>query len=612
MKHLKRFYSLLIFFVIILLIIITTPVSNALTIGSIQNNSGATTRASVPHGFLDVVSDSVISGWAWRGDMPNSPLEVHIYLRNTTTNHLYPCIAVLAGDYRQDLYNAGIGNGYHAFNYNINWANYAPGVYEVLAFGIGENGTNPELIGSPKTYSYSGTQIAIGINNAMGDSVMVGETAPLIFYGNTSGFTISVSSSDTTILQVTSSYNLIGRKDGSATIMASFYNSSTGVVLNSHIVVNVYTNSGITNNDNYYIMNYNSGRFMAVESTTDINGANVCTISRTSSSMARWKLQQMSNKKYNLTSVYSSSGKMLNINMTNIEIRDYSATGTQDFNVYRVNSGLYEGLYVIRVGNYYVTEDSNHNVYVTMTPTNSSYWSFMSTTKGTADMFSLNYPFIDEDGNNKVFYNGNKITDFSNSFSQLGYTPISHVNSTPANAYTQLSAHDVYLFYCHGGPGLMQFHNSQGQVSGHIYSNGVVARSGYNDYTTANNRFIDNLSHNALSNQRLVISLGCSTGKDIVIGGTTYNLVDELYNYGAHFALAPTEAYYTNGLDTLLGYILDNLENGQSINQAINNAVSSTGLIKHTITLNDGSIADAYDKFSYYSRGDGMQYISIY
>src|SRR5215471_5362452 len=84
------------------------------------DNAGATTTSSavnitvgtapVDQGFLDVATCSQIGGWAWDANQPNTAINVDIYDGNTL-------IATTAANlFRQDLLNAGIGNGNHAFN----------------------------------------------------------------------------------------------------------------------------------------------------------------------------------------------------------------------------------------------------------------------------------------------------------------------------------------------------------------------------------------------------------------------------------------------------------------------------------------------------------------
>ena len=112
---------------------------------------------ATPSGSLDLVSDTFISGWAWRSDLPNTPIDVHIVLHNTTIGQQW-VISVPANGYRSDLAAAGIGNGYHNFGYTINWRDYPTGTYQVYAHGIGANGNNPQLSGSPKTFVVRGIE----------------------------------------------------------------------------------------------------------------------------------------------------------------------------------------------------------------------------------------------------------------------------------------------------------------------------------------------------------------------------------------------------------------------------------------------------------------------
>ena len=64
-------------------------------------------------GFHDQATCSVISGWAWDSNDPNSPINVAIFSDGQLI------ATVLAIQFRQDLVNAGIGNGFHAFSFNV-------------------------------------------------------------------------------------------------------------------------------------------------------------------------------------------------------------------------------------------------------------------------------------------------------------------------------------------------------------------------------------------------------------------------------------------------------------------------------------------------------------
>ena len=72
-------------------------------------NGGASSR-----GFLDTAADCVtVTGWAYDPVQPNTPIMVDIYGGNSLV------ATVAANIFRQDLFNAGIGNGSHGFIYTV-------------------------------------------------------------------------------------------------------------------------------------------------------------------------------------------------------------------------------------------------------------------------------------------------------------------------------------------------------------------------------------------------------------------------------------------------------------------------------------------------------------
>jgi hypothetical protein len=62
-------------------------------------------------GFHDIANCSEISGWAWDSAAPNSPISVDIFSDGNLLT------TVTANIFRQDLFNAGKGNGFHAFSF---------------------------------------------------------------------------------------------------------------------------------------------------------------------------------------------------------------------------------------------------------------------------------------------------------------------------------------------------------------------------------------------------------------------------------------------------------------------------------------------------------------
>ena len=110
----------------------------------------STYAASTVGGWLDSVSTTEIAGWAWNSATPNSPINVHVYVINTTLNREWS-YAVAADIYRSDLAAAGYGNGCHGFSYLINWYNYPAGDYIIRVYGV-DGITNPQLSGCPKSF----------------------------------------------------------------------------------------------------------------------------------------------------------------------------------------------------------------------------------------------------------------------------------------------------------------------------------------------------------------------------------------------------------------------------------------------------------------------------
>ncbi len=126
--------------------VITDPIA------PIDSGISLTATGATPIGHLDTVNSSIIGGWAYQSNIPNTALTVHIYIVNNSTGD-QKIIPVTASGYRADLAAAGYGNGYHAYQYNINWKTYKPGTYTVRAYAIGVNSSNPQLYSSPKSYT---------------------------------------------------------------------------------------------------------------------------------------------------------------------------------------------------------------------------------------------------------------------------------------------------------------------------------------------------------------------------------------------------------------------------------------------------------------------------
>ncbi len=76
---------------------------------TVVGTRSVTCQTPVLGGFFDSIDCNQLAGWAWDRNQPNAPIAVDIYDGTTLI------ATVLAGNFRQDLLNAGYGNGYHGF-----------------------------------------------------------------------------------------------------------------------------------------------------------------------------------------------------------------------------------------------------------------------------------------------------------------------------------------------------------------------------------------------------------------------------------------------------------------------------------------------------------------
>ena len=107
---------------------------------------------AVHEGYLDGATSTCINGWAFNG-LTNDRLKVHIHIFKGSEST--PRIKqVVANIYRQDLDNAGKGNGYCAYEWNGNLAQYGSGRYTIRTYIITADqdnyAANKECQGSPK------------------------------------------------------------------------------------------------------------------------------------------------------------------------------------------------------------------------------------------------------------------------------------------------------------------------------------------------------------------------------------------------------------------------------------------------------------------------------
>lgn len=439
--------------------------------------------------------------------------------------------------------------------------------------------------------------------------MLVGQTKQVSCSTNPIGLNISWSSDDTSIATVNNSGLVTGVSQGMVKITATYTDGDTGATNSDYVYLYVKDSIGIKDNTAYYVMNYISKRYLSLEHASDADFTNVNTRERSTSSLSQWKTEKQSNGTFQLVSVYSSTGKVLDFSGSN-SVSIYTDLGLdyQKFAVYRINSGTYSGLYYIRHGNYYVAQDSDYNVYMTLSPSGNAVWSFMAVDTGYAGLFCHNYTYTNNGVTETFDTSGNEAL-FKSSFNALGYSSNSYINPSPRTAYTFLKQNDVFVFIGHGGRGMISFRDEGDVSTGVIAVNRLVA---YRYIVGTDHNYVESLDHNELADERCVIYLGCNTGKDITLSGVTYNLVDATFEKGAHFVLGATEKITDIQADNWLRYFLNAISEGNSISQAINDADTLLGWITVSYKQDNGAEGEktVYGLPAYYL-GDTIEYLDV-
>jgi len=114
-------------------------------VGGMQELPGSPVilKGNLPIGYLDIVNATSVRGWAYDKDSGTNPIDVHIYDGSSIIG------AVTANNSRGDL-TPVIGDPNHGFDYKL--PQLSSGEHTIHAYAINcPVGTNPELLGSPKT-----------------------------------------------------------------------------------------------------------------------------------------------------------------------------------------------------------------------------------------------------------------------------------------------------------------------------------------------------------------------------------------------------------------------------------------------------------------------------
>ena len=140
--------------------------SNSVSFQLTVNPAETTTVTGSFEGYLDKLDCGGIRGWVWDRNKLNTPLTVEFYTESSPGS-ITVLGSTLANIYRQDLKDAGKGNGSHAYNFTppVSVTNGTPVRARVL-------GSSYLLKGSPKTYQCAGARLSAEANPVFGVVVM--------------------------------------------------------------------------------------------------------------------------------------------------------------------------------------------------------------------------------------------------------------------------------------------------------------------------------------------------------------------------------------------------------------------------------------------------------
>lgn len=432
--------------------------------------------------------------------------------------------------------------------------------------------------------------------------ITIGGSITMVATTNPTGLYVNWISSNTAVATISSSGIVTGVSAGTVNIVAYCYNPATSTTLSSVISITVHDDPiGLTDDTTYYLLNHGYDKVMTTGGASDVNYTNVYAATRNESAATQWRLDILPDGTAQLISVGSATNKCLTVNGTNLCICTNTQSANQKFIIERSETEFYEGYYLIRYGDMYVACYSDYNVYLMSSAARRAYWSISKVEKGDADLFSFDYTDLD----NTDFDTTANNALFETTMFDAGYNAYSWENDPASDAYEYLyDTDDIFIFRGHGAAGMIAFKDDDGARYGGIFVNQVIGDS--MRYPHSDQYCIDALPENSLSNLRIVLYIGCSTGANRTINGVTYNLVDATYEKGAHYVLGTTQTVYTNNSDDFLEAFLNSVNEGKNIQLCIQHAIEATGT---NVTLEDEDGNEYKGSYPIYSIGDEKQYL---
>ena len=269
--------------------------------------------------------------------------------------------------------------------------------------------------------------------------------------------------------------------------------------------------TGVKNNTYYYLKNTYSDKYLDVSNSADTNGTSVRTYTFNGNSNQKWKAVITGNNTYKFVAGSSSTGKVLNVSGSSVNLWTSANATYQYFRLVRDNSISWGGRYYIQYGSKYLVSDIDGQLYFSENKGTHGLWSLEKVTKGTARIYTQS----DDIDSTPMD------SSFKSNCSAMGYTAYAQHETSRTAPLSHLTSTDIWVHAWHGEPAYLHFKDKTFISAYHIQQQP------------------DSASYAGL---RCMITFGCGAAKTGVSGTATgLNIIDEIYDRGAAFAMGFTK-----------------------------------------------------------------------
>lgn len=115
-------------------------------------------------GHLDTVDSTHITGWAWNKDDSDEVISVELHIYADGNPKEITAVTVTADEWRDDLHTL-LDDGYHSFQYEVDWSALKGTTFEVKAFALSGEERIPLIGASTYTKKDRDAQSGPGIKN---------------------------------------------------------------------------------------------------------------------------------------------------------------------------------------------------------------------------------------------------------------------------------------------------------------------------------------------------------------------------------------------------------------------------------------------------------------